>query len=160
LVFFATGNESASRIAFPANMSETIAIGASTNEGKRSGYSNFGPELDFLAPSSGGTRGIFTTDLPYPNRGFNIGRPGQGDPEGFFTNSFGGTSSATPLAAGICALLLRLKPELSVNEVRKILRQSCEKIDQATTNYDSNGFSITHGYGRINAKRTLDLVLS
>ncbi len=159
LVFFATGNESASRIAFPANMSETIAVGASTNEGKRSGYSNFGPELDFLAPSSGGTRGIFTTDLPYPNRGFNIGRPGQGDPEGFFTNSFGGTSSATPLAAGICALLLSLKPELSVNEVRKILRESCEKIDRATANYDSNGFSNTHGYGRINAKRTLDLAL-
>jgi subtilisin family serine protease len=156
-VFFATGNNSASSIAFPANIPETIAVGASTNEGKRAAYSNYGPEIDFLAPSNGGTKGIFTTDVPYKNRGFNIGKPGQGDPDGLYTNSFGGTSSATPLAAGIAALVLSVNPNLKAEQVRQILRRSCDKIDPGNAHYDTNGFSISYGFGRLNARRALEI---
>jgi thermitase len=156
-VFVATGNDYLDQIAFPSNIPETIAVGASTNQGKRSPYSNYGPEIDFLAPSSGGTKRIFTTDVPFENRGFNIGKPGQGDPEGLYTNSFGGTSSATPLAAGIAALVLSINPSLTGEQVRHLLRRSCDKIDPTNAQYDTNGFSIEYGYGRLNAKRALDL---
>lgn len=156
-VFFATGNDSANSIAFPANIPETIAVGASTNEGKKAAYSNYGLEIDFLAPSSGGTKRIFTTDVPYKNRGFNIGRPGQGDPDGLYTNSFGGTSSATPLAAGIAALVLSVNPNLKAEQIRQILRRGCDKIDPGNAHYDANGFSISHGYGRLNARRALEI---
>jgi len=155
-VFVATGNDYASTISFPASMPETIAVGASTNEGRRAAYSNYGPGIDFLAPSSGGTKRIFTTDVPYENRGFNIGKPGQGDPRGLYTNGFGGTSSATPLAAGIGALVLSMKGNLKAKQVRQILRVSCDKIDAANAHYDRKGFCLTHGYGRLNAKRALE----
>jgi subtilisin family serine protease len=156
-VFVATGNDSANSISFPANIPETIAVGASTNEGKKAVYSNSGPELDFLAPSNGGTKGIFTIDVPYENRGFNIGKPGEGDPEGLYTSRFGGTSSATPLAAGIGALVLSINANLTGEQVRQILQSSCDKIDLANTRYNANGFSITHGHGRLNARRALEL---
>jgi subtilisin family serine protease len=158
-IFCATGNDSElglQPVSFPANLAETIAVGASTNNGRRAPYSNVGREIDFVAPSSGGTKRIFTTDVPDENRGFNIGASGQGDPEGFYTNSFGGTSSATPLAAGIGALLLSINPDLTADQVRQILRETCDKIDPTNANYDSNGFSKSHGYGRVNAKSAVE----
>lgn len=158
--FVATGNDSTfgqKPIRFPANIPETIAVGASTNQERRAQYSNYGPEIDFVAPSSGGTKDIFTTDVPNENRGFNIGKLEQGDPDGLYTNSFGGTSSATPLAAGIGALILSVNSNLTAEEVRQILRNSCDKIDTNNANYDGNGFSLIYGYGRVNAKRALEL---
>ncbi len=97
-VFVAAGNDASSPISFPASVPEAIAVGASTNEGRRANYSNYGRKLDFVAPSSGGTQGIFTVDVSISGRGFNVGTVGQGDADGLYTNSFGGTSSATPLA--------------------------------------------------------------
>ena len=158
-MFFATGNDGRFiNVSFPANIPETIGVGACTNQGKRSSYSQGGEEIDFVAPSSGGTLGIFTTDIPDPNRGFNLGNPTQGDPEGFYTNSFGGTSSATPLAAGIGALLLSVKPNLKAEEVREIMRETADKINPDDAKYDSNGFSQGYGFGRVNAKRALEKV--
>jgi subtilisin family serine protease len=147
-----------SSVSFPANIPETIGVGACTNQGKRSSYSQGGKEIDFVAPSSGGTLGIFTTDIPDPNRGFNLGNPIQGDPQGFYTNSFGGTSSATPLAAGIGALLLSVNPNLKAEEVRQIMRVTADKINPDDARYDANGFSEGYGFGRVNAKRALEKV--
>lgn len=156
-VFAATGNDFPRPIAFPALLPETIAVGASTNVGKRAFYSQYGPEIDFVAPSNGGTLGIFTTDVAISTRGFNIGKPGQGDKKGYYTNDFGGTSSATPLAAGIAALLLSIDPNLKSLEVQQILQDSCDKIDKQNGNYDSDGFSLIYGYGRLNARKALQL---
>jgi len=156
-IFVATGNNAPQPVSFPAKLPETVAVGASTNTGTRAFYSQYGPEIDFLAPSSGGTLRIFTTDVAIATRGFNIGKPGQGDPEGFYTNSFGGTSSATPLAAGIAALILSVNPNLTSEQVREILHKSCDKIDKNNAHYDVDGFSNTHGFGRLNARYALDL---
>jgi subtilisin-like proprotein convertase family protein/subtilisin family serine protease len=153
-VFVATGNDFSSSIGFPASVPEAIAVGASTNQGKRSAYSNYGPGIDFVAPSSGGTRGIFTTDVSIPGRGFNVGTINAGDAEGLYTNSFGGTSSATPLASGIAALMLSLNKELTWEDVRRYMRNTADKIDQENGNY-VNGYSLEYGYGRVNAYRAL-----
>jgi len=83
------------------------------------------------------------------------------------SNAFGGTSSATPLSAGICALVLSANPRLTWVEVREILRSTAVKFDTANTNpigrwLDENGdpsndsglppvFSRWFGYGRLNA---------
>jgi subtilisin family serine protease len=156
-VFVASGNGSKSKIEFPSNVPEAIAVGASTNKGEIAAYSNYGTGLSFVAPSSGGTKGIYTTDVSIPGRGFNVGDVGKGDADGLYTNSFGGTSSATPLAAGVAALILSLNPDLKWDQVRKYMCDTTDKIDPKHGKY-VNGYSDFYGYGRINAYKALKAV--
>lgn len=143
LVFCATGNEYNSVINFPASHPRSFAIGASNDNGTRSDYSNYGEGLDFVAPSNDkGRQGITTTDISLRNRGFNL--------KGSYTDDFGGTSSATPLAAGIGALILSAKPKLTWEQARKIMRETAEKIDKANGKY-RKGYSLKYGYGRLDA---------
>ncbi|MEO6739172.1 MAG: S8 family serine peptidase, partial [Chthoniobacteraceae bacterium] len=78
---------------YPASYAKTIAVGAATDCDRRSDYSGYAGHLDFLAPSNGGWNDIATLD-PVGAIGWT--------PDDFKMN-FGGTSSATPLAAGIAA---------------------------------------------------------
>ena len=124
-----------------------MAIAASTSQDLRSHYSNFGPEIWVSAPSSGrGGRGILTTD-----RSGSVGYE-----EGDYTinDPFGGTSSSTPLVAGICGLMLSVNPNLTATDVREILKETSDKIDLANGNY-SNGHSPLYGWGRVNAFRAV-----
>jgi subtilisin family serine protease len=157
IAFFAAGNGHGRPVSFPARDPNAIAVGASTDQGKRASYSNVGSQIAFVAPSSGGTAGIFTTDVSYHNGGFNIGQESSGGADGLHTNSFGGTSSATPLAAGVTALLLSLKPALTGREVRDLLAQTADKIGSG---YDANGHSKEFGHGRINAGNAIQALVS
>ena len=147
-VFCAAGNEEHAPVGYPASDPNAIAVGASTDAGELAWYSNVGPEIDFVAPSNGGVQGIFTTDVSYPGRGYNLGRADRGGKDGLHTNDFGGTSSATPLAAGVGALMLSVNPKLEREELRGILRATSDKIGSG---YDANGHSQEFGHGRINA---------
>jgi len=152
LVFCAAGNEDGARVGYPARDAKAIAVGASTDRGTRAGYSNIGPEIAFVAPSSGGVRGIYTTDVSYPGRGFNTGTATAGGADGLHTNDFGGTSSATPLAAGVAALVLSAKPGLAADAVRALMESTCDRIGDG---YDANGHSREFGRGRVNAGRAV-----
>ena len=151
LVFCASGNENRP-VGFPARDSNAVAVGASTDQAKRATYSNVGTQLAVVAPSSGGIRGIFTTDVSEENRGFNVGRPEHGGADGLHTNDFGGTSSATPLVAGVAALMLSVDATLSAAAVREILTSTADKIGSG---YDGNGHSTRFGFGRINAGKAV-----
>ena len=158
-IFCATGNDVATKslpsVGYPANLAETIAVGASTNQDVRSYYSDYGLGIDFVAPSSGGTRRIETTDIQGKD-GYNKKLGSSGDYcEAEDNSGFGGTSSATPLAAGVAALMLSVKPSLTATEVRQILRETAVKIDPVNGQYDANGWSEQYGYGRIDAARAL-----
>ncbi|MGB9364571.1 MAG: S8 family serine peptidase [Xanthobacteraceae bacterium] len=153
-VFCATGNNFATTVAFPARSSFSIGVGASTDQEKRANYSNQGPEVSIVAPSSGGAKGIFTTDVSTSNRGFNIGEAAAGGTDGLNTNSFGGTSSATPLVAGIAALMLSARPDLTRDEVRTILQDTAVKIGPRNS-YDANGHSNEFGFGRVDAAKAV-----
>jgi subtilisin family serine protease len=145
LVFCATGNEYQPRIGFPASHPSALSVGASNDKGKRSKYSNRGHGIQFVAPSDDPDRarqGITTTDVSMAKRGYNGGSA--------YTNDFGGTSSATPLAAGIGALMLSVAPSLTWQQVRSILRSTAEKIDTSGGRYNK-GYSLQYGYGRLDA---------
>jgi subtilisin family serine protease len=152
LAFFAAGNEYGSPVGYPARDPNAIAVGASTDKARLADYSNVGKSIAFVAPSSGGVRGIYTTDVAHPNRGFNIGVAQAGGADGLHTNDFGGTSSATPLAAGIAALVLSVRPKLEATAVRELMQQTCDKIGSG---YDANGHSPRFGYGRVNAAKAV-----
>jgi kexin len=97
-----------------ANSPYSIAIGAIDYHGLPSYYSEPGANLFAVAPSSGGGKGITTTDL-LGDRGYS---------SGMCTYDFGGTSSAAPLAAGIVAHLLEINPNMGPRDVMEIIAKS------------------------------------
>jgi subtilisin family serine protease/subtilisin-like proprotein convertase family protein len=152
VVLFASGNSYRSMDTDGyAAYERVIAVGASNNFDRHINYSNFGRSLDVVAPSGGyrfedgGTRNIITTD-----------RMGdEGYVPGNYTQNFNGTSSSTPLVAGLVGLLLSVEPNLTSAEVRERLISTADKIDVAGGAYNAEGQSIKYGYGRVNAYRAL-----
>ncbi|MBC7941923.1 MAG: proprotein convertase P-domain-containing protein, partial [Chitinophagaceae bacterium] len=80
-----------------------------------------------------------------------------GDSAGLFTNSFGGTSSACPGAAGVAALVIATNPALRREEVADILRRACDRIDPQNGRYNAAGRSRLYGWGRLNARTAVEL---
>ncbi|MBU2602554.1 MAG: proprotein convertase P-domain-containing protein [Actinobacteria bacterium] len=127
---------------------DVIAVSASNSHDRRSDYSNYGAQIWVSAPSSGsGGRRIVTTD--------RTGAAGYQSGDYTTTNGFGGTSSSTPLVAGVCALMLSANPGLTGAEVRDILRETSDGIDTTNGAYDVGGHSDWYGYGRVNADRAV-----
>ncbi|MDQ8189202.1 S8 family serine peptidase [Roseibacillus persicicus] len=124
-----------------ANNIHTIAVGATNSLGQQSYYSEPGANLVITAPSSGqgSALGITTTD--------RTGINGYSDED--YTDDFGGTSSSTPTAAGIVALMLEKNPSLGWRDVQEILIQSAAKIDSSDGDWTDNGagFHFNHKYG-------------
>ena len=156
-IFWAAGNggESVSTDGYASNP-DVMAIAASTDAEETALYSDFGPEIWVAAPSNGGTRSIFTVDRR-GNAGYNPDpRDGSLHPASDlnYTSDFGGTSSATPLVAGVAGLMLSVRPDLSLADVREILKDTADEIGDSE-DYDSNGHSEDFGYGRVNALRAV-----
>lgn len=133
-----------------ANSIYTIAVGALNDTGVRSAYSEPGANVLICAPSNdiaGNHRGITTTTT-----------------NGGYTYSFGGTSSATPLASGVVALLLQSKPGLGWRDVKEILLRSATKVNPAHADWVNNsaGYHFNHEYGAglINALAAVTLASS
>ncbi len=120
---------------------KVINIGASNDQDVRSSYSQWGPEIMFLAPSDGGSynQSITTTDASAPGLGY--------DPVSAYDSTFGGTSSACPLASGVVALALTANPDLSVDELLDVLKETSIKIGDLP--YNADGFNEQYGYGRL-----------
>lgn len=156
-IFCAAGNEDGDPVGFPARDTDAIGIGASTDAGLRASYSNIGKPLDLVAPSSGGVRDIFTTDVALAKRGFNLGSVAKGGKDGRFCNDFGGTSAATPIAAGVAALVLSVHPKLDRMALRALLIETADRI--GGVKYNKQGHHKEFGYGRIHAGRAVERAL-
>jgi subtilisin family serine protease len=168
VVLFAAGNgnEPVDHDGY-ASYSKVIAVAACNDRGTHSVYSDFGkavwcafPSSDFGHPPFSHpaplTPGIWTTDR-LSSAGYNTGNTADGDAAGNYTNSFGGTSSACPGAAGVVALVLSVNPNLKWHEVKDLIRRACDKLDPQGGNYDASGHSPQYGYGRLNARTAVEL---
>jgi subtilisin family serine protease len=144
-----------------ASFDKVMAVAACNDRGKRSIYSDYGknvwcsfPSSDFGYPPFGHpdslTTGIYTTD--------RMGKAGY-NPEGDYTDEFGGTSGSCPGVAGTAALILSANQDLTWEQVREIIKETSDKIDPAGGDYDSKGHSIYYGYGRINAEKAVKRAL-
>lgn len=152
-IFFAAGNANPASNNQPRPVSDfaahpdVICITASNSLDQRSDYSFYGDNTHNCAPTNGNAGvGITTATVDLDDSGQSLVLT--------YTSGFGGTSSATPLAAGVCALLLSANANLTLDDIRRILRQSADRIG---TGYDSNGHSPYFGYGRINALRAVQM---
>lgn len=138
-------------IHYPSRNAEAISVGASGDTDLRSPYSQYGPELDFVAPSSGGWAGTTTTDRTGAD-GYNDGTDPDDIADASYTSHFGGTSSACPLAAGIAGLLLSEHPDLTAGVIRQIMRETTDQIGPLTY---WGGRNDQYGWGRVNAYKAL-----
>ena len=102
-----------------ANYYGVTAVCAVGDNGARATYSEQGANLWICAPSNGGARGIVTTE--------NSDR---------YTNTFGGTSSATPTVAGVAALLLQANPDLTWRDLKLILAGSARQNDASNADWE------------------------
>jgi subtilisin family serine protease len=153
-MFFSAGNDDIDDVLWPAYLSNTIAVGASSMCDERKSPddcssetwgSTFGTHLDFVAP---GTL-IASTDIT-GSLGYSANN---------YTFSFNGTSAACPNAAGVGALVLSVKPNLHARDVKSILNLTAVKVPD----YDYNE-TLEHGtwneevgYGRIDAYKAVVL---
>ncbi len=161
---------------------DVIAVSACTSLNKKAAYSNWGAEIAVCAPSNNAPPGVGLADLGYvatppevrvPLRGLGVvtvDRLGSaGYDQGDFTNTFGGTSSACPLVAGVAALVLSANPDLTAQEVRQVLQQTADKIVDSDPDpqlglrkgtYDANGRSDWFGYGKVNAAKAVQAAVA
>lgn len=113
-VIAATGNDGFdSAISAPACIPEVIAVGSSTNQDVRSGFSNWGPLVDLVAPGS-------QISASYIN--------------GTSNNSYAwlsGTSMATPHVAGAFAALRSAAPTASIDSILAALQSTGASITSA-----------------------------
>jgi large repetitive protein len=83
------------------------------------------------------------------------------------STGFGGTSSATPLASGVAALVLSQSPGLTAVQLRQAIRYGTDRIGGAAATYENTyppvfpmpavpGVNTEYGFGRLNALKALN----
>jgi subtilisin family serine protease len=125
----AAGNDGTSVVSYPAAYPEVIAVGATDDTNRRASFSNYGSNLDLVAP------GV----MIYSTQG------------GSGYQYLSGTSAAAPHVAGVAAVMLSVAPALEPDEVSSIMNQTATDISQPS--YDP-----TTGWGIVNMFRAVESV--
>jgi hypothetical protein len=157
LLVAATGNENQNVSRFPATDPRTLGVGGSNRDDVRKKVGDtsiepfwgacFGPDVDVVAPC---------LEIPTTDR---LGGAGYTSTD--YDLFFDGTSAATPHVAALAGLILSLNPALTNLEVRQIISETTDKINQPayvylpTAGKPFGTWNNDVGYGRINAERAL-----
>lgn len=133
VILAAAGNDNSSAAYYPAAYNNIIAVASTDNNDIKSSFSNYGVFVDVSAPGSN----IYSTvpSASYANKS--------------------GTSMSTPLAAGLCGLILSINPNLTPDQVESCLKSTTVNIDGL-----NSGYAGKLGTGRIDAYAALQCVSS
>lgn len=126
------GNTNINQVRFPSGYPGVFATASVNSIDQKATYSSYGIHIDIAAPGGDVGMSILST-LPY--------------------NSYGGlmgTSMASPLAAGLAALIKSYHPEWTREQVLLQLIGTCDDIDPINPGYPN-----CFGGGRINAYHAL-----
>ncbi len=129
----AAGNSNGSSPFYPAAYNEVIGVAAVSSSDQKASFSNYGTWIDVAAPGSQMKSPIATSNTAYAYKS--------------------GTSMATPVVAGLCALLKSYNPSLSPDAIMNAIYQSAESIDAQNPSYIGK-----LGHGRINAYEAMKKV--
>ena len=125
----ASGNSGSSYVSYPAAYPSVIAVGAVDSTESRASFSNFGSNLDLMAPGVS----IYST---------------QG---GSSYQQLSGTSTAAPFVAGVAALMLSVNPALTPVEIGNVMNATAKDISR--TSYDT-----ATGWGIVDAFRAVEQI--
>ncbi|TGL60330.1 serine protease [Leptospira ognonensis] len=144
-----------------ANYHRAFAVAAVGNDGKRASYSEEGANLLVSAPSEGTSGVAITTTDVSTSGGYNRTGSSPNYANTNYTNTFNGTSAASPVAAGIGALILERNNSLTARDVRVILARGSRKNDSSDSDWITNGaglnFNHKYGFGTVDASLALPL---
>jgi len=130
LVVCAAGNNSSSGTFYPAGYKYVLSVASTNSSDIKSSFSNYGSSIDVCAPGSS----IYST---------------------LWNNSyasFDGTSMASPIAAGTCAIVKSQFPSYNALQVGEKVRVTSDNIDGINPT-----FAGKLGKGRINMVRALTI---
>lgn len=130
LVVCAAGNDNVSTPHFPSALKYAFSIASTTSSDTKSSFSNYGNDIDVCAPGSS----IYST---------------------IYNNSYSfldGTSMASPIAAGTCAIVKSHFPTYTGLQVGEKVRVTCDNIDAQNPSYVGR-----LGKGRINMLSALTI---
>jgi serine protease len=102
----------------PANCQNVITVAAHRNDGTLSGYSNYGADVDIMAP--GGDNGGFCSG----EQVVSLGMLGETSPQAYAYLCYTGTSMAAPHVAGLISLMLSIDPELTPDQLADLVRNN------------------------------------
>ncbi|MFO0758409.1 MAG: S8 family serine peptidase [Byssovorax sp.] len=138
LLCAAAGNDYGGAVIFPAAYSTmfdaVIAVGSTNSDDTVSDFSNVGPEVTVVAPG----RDILSTTPPYA--------VGLGTALNY--DYLSGTSMATPLVTGLCALMWSRHPGFTHTKIRTGLISTAVKLGAGT-------FDNSWGNGRVDAHQAV-----
>jgi len=123
----ATGNDGSNGIYYPARYSTTFSVGAVDSTLTKADFSNYGPELDAVAPGVN----ILSTVPSYIS--------------GTDYEAWDGTSMATPFVSGLAAIIFSIRPDYFPDDVFSALRNSAQDLG-------ISGKDDYYGYGLIDAQ--------
>ena len=139
-VIAAAGNDGTDNVLYPAALEHCIAVGAVRYDQQLTSYSNYGDEIDLVAP--GGDLDVDQNNDGYDDCilqetfcGFGIGC-------GYWFSS--GTSMATPHVAGVAALVKSIHPEYGPDEIRQVLQDTAQDLG-------APGWDERYGHGLVDA---------
>jgi serine protease len=139
VIFAPVGNDNQSLARYPARYPHVIGVTATSPQGSRSIYANFGAWVDLAAPggelSTGQPGGIVQNTFDFRTK------------ESLFA-PYQGTSFAVAHASGVAALIRSIKP-YSPQEVASILFHSADAANRDPLN--------EMGWGKLNAGRAIEL---
>jgi serine protease len=146
-----SGNANIDIPMFPASLEGVISVGALDMNKQRAFYSNYGRDLDIMAPGGDSSEDLDGNGMPDGILS-TIGDDRNSGPLGleFAYRPESGTSMAAPHVAGVISLMKAVNPALTPQNFDDLL-----KSGQITDNLGPDGRDDEFGYGLINAQKAV-----
>ena len=156
-VLFASGNEGTSHDTLDVNdeseVEWVIGVGASGENNDVTSYSNYGKNIDIIAPGGDSQDSIGLLGLD------DMGDSGYFEQKNLVNNNYSftnGTSFSTPITAGVVAMMYAVNPNITAKQVKDILTSTASKVGgDMSSSYDDKGFDEKRAYGKINAGKAV-----
>lgn len=111
----AAGNDNTEQPMYPASYNHIISVGASNNNNQKASFSNYGSNIDIMAPGEDIISSIAETPSSY--------------------QTMSGTSMACPFVSSTAALMLCFNPNLKPNDIEDCIKNNATNINPQNPNY-------------------------